>query len=118
MSEFADIPFHGSKLAILTEEGILLIQRDNIPSIPWPDYWDLPGGAREQAETPLDCVLRETKEELGICVLQDRISWGGCWVSPPAMSGFLSLNGPNLTDLRSSLEMRDKDMLSRPSTGI
>ena len=78
------IPFHGAKLAILAGESILTIQRDDLPSIPWPGYWDLPGGAREHGESPRDCVLRETREELGIDVPDSLMTWGGCWPSPPS----------------------------------
>lgn len=84
MSMNTRLPFHGAKLAILANNTIVAIQRDEIPTIPWPGYWDLPGGAREADETPLDCVLRETSEELGVEVPRDRIVWGGCWVSPPS----------------------------------
>ena len=77
-------PFHGAKLAILVEDAILLIQRDDIPSIPWPGYWDLPGGAREGSESPKDCVLRETQEELGLDIAAKCLTWGGCWPAPPS----------------------------------
>lgn len=58
--------FHGAKLAILAGSRIVTILRDDIPGIPWPGHWDLPGGGREGAETPEACVLRETREELGL----------------------------------------------------
>ena len=84
MSASDHIPFHGAKLAILVGDSILVIQRDEVPTIPWPGYWDLPGGAREPGETPVETVLRETREELGIDVPRDRLLWSGCWPSPPS----------------------------------
>ena len=36
------------------------------PGIPWPAFWDLPGGGREGTESPVECVLRETHEEFGL----------------------------------------------------
>ena len=59
-------PFLGAKLAILVGDRIVTILRDDIPTIPWPGHWDIPGGAREGDETPEACVLRELDEELAI----------------------------------------------------
>ena len=84
MSGIERIPFHGAKVAILVGQSILTIQRDDIPSIPWPGYWDLPGGAREGYETPRACVLRETREELGISLPSETLRWGACWRSTPS----------------------------------
>ena len=57
-------PFLGAKLAILVHDRVVTILRDDIPTIPWPGCWDLPGGAREGVETPEETVLRELKAEL------------------------------------------------------
>ena len=45
---------------------ILLLLRDDIPSIPYPNRWDLPGGQLETDETPEACIVREMKEEIGL----------------------------------------------------
>jgi len=44
----------------------LLALRDNKPSIPFPDHWDLIGGHVEADETPEEALIREVKEELDI----------------------------------------------------
>ena len=51
--------FTGVKAALLVEQSILVILRDNKPDIPWPNTWELPGGGREGQETPLECLQRE-----------------------------------------------------------
>ena len=66
-------PFLGAKLAILVGNQIVTILRDDIPTIPWPGHWDLPGGASEPGETPVECALRETFEELGLRMKQDML---------------------------------------------
>jgi 8-oxo-dGTP diphosphatase len=45
---------------------ILLFLRDNDPSIPFPNMWDVLGGHVEDKETPEACIVREMKEELGV----------------------------------------------------
>ena len=66
-------PFLGAKLAILVHDRIVTILRDDIPTIPWPGHWDLPGGGREGSETPEDTVLRELKEELSLTLPESRL---------------------------------------------
>lgn len=70
------MPFAGAKLAILIEGCVLTILRDDRPDIPFPNCWDLPGGGRERDETPVECVLRETHEEISLPIAQSAISWG------------------------------------------
>lgn len=67
--------FSGSKIALLKDDQILTILRDDIPTIPYPNTWDLPGGGREDDETPFECVQREVFEELGITISKESISW-------------------------------------------
>ena len=68
--------FHGAKLALIVGDKLAVILRDDKPSIPSPNHWDMPGGGREGCETPLECVLRETHEELNIHVDPAAVVWG------------------------------------------
>ena len=70
--------FSGCKIALLYDDKLLTILRDDISTIPWPNMWELPGGGREGDESPFECVAREVFEELGIhltkaCLLWDKI---------------------------------------------
>jgi len=73
--EQADAGFEGAKIVILFRGRLLSILRDDVPRIPFPGQWDLPGGGREDDETPEDCALRETREETGLRVDPGCLSW-------------------------------------------
>ncbi|MBR9652329.1 NUDIX domain-containing protein [Thalassovita aquimarina] len=62
--------FRGAKLALFIGDKLAVMLRDEKPGIPWPGYWDFPGGGSNPGETPEQCVIRETREELSV-VLQD-----------------------------------------------
>jgi 8-oxo-dGTP diphosphatase len=47
---------------------VLLVLRDDLPSIPYPGMWDLPGGHIEKNETAEECIIREMLEEIEINV--------------------------------------------------
>tara|TARA_R110002020_G_scaffold206021_9_gene411015 strand:+ start:4122 stop:4742 length:621 start_codon:yes stop_codon:yes gene_type:complete len=68
--------FAGAKLALYLGDQLAVILRDAKPGLVFADHWDLPGGGREGAETPLDCALRECREELGLAVPPDAVCWG------------------------------------------
>lgn len=74
--------FSGAKLAILARDHVLTLLRDNNPDIPYPNMWDLPGGARNGAEVPLECATRETWEEARLRVAQSDIKWKRIYPNP------------------------------------
>ena len=73
--------FTGVKAALLVEQSILVILRDNKPAIPCPNMWELTGGGREGLETPLECLRREVWEELGLILKEKSIIWSRIYPS-------------------------------------
>ena len=67
--------FSGCKIALICDDKLLTILRDDISTIPWPNMWELPGGGREGEETPFECVQREVFEELGLKLEEADILW-------------------------------------------
>ena len=55
-----------SILFVNVQNEVLLALRDDIPSIPYPNMWDVLGGHIEEGETPEQCITREMKEELDL----------------------------------------------------
>ncbi|WP_092695270.1 NUDIX domain-containing protein [Tranquillimonas rosea] len=81
--------FNGAKLALIAGDRIATILRDDRPDIPFPGLWDLPGGGREADESPLDCVLRETREEIGLIVPAETVRWQRAFDYPGRRIWFL-----------------------------
>lgn len=69
------LDFIGVKIALINRGEILMIQRDDKPGLRYAGLWDFPGGGREGDETPMECILREIHEELGITLESDQIVW-------------------------------------------
>lgn len=67
--------FVGAKAALVCNGRILTYLRDEIPGLPWANWWDLPGGGREGLETPEACLLRELTEEFGLSLQPHRLVW-------------------------------------------
>jgi 8-oxo-dGTP diphosphatase len=65
--------FTGAKIALICGDDVLVYLRDDFAHLPWPGYWDLPGGGREGDEGPLACALRELHEEFGFHYAPDRV---------------------------------------------
>lgn len=56
---------HASSL-IIFENQVLLLHRDNIPTIPDPDTWQAIGGHVEEGEDFDTAIIREIKEETNL----------------------------------------------------
>jgi 8-oxo-dGTP diphosphatase len=65
--------FSGAKIALICETHLITYLRDDKAGIPFPGLWDLPGGGREADETPIECALREVKEEFGLQIHAGRV---------------------------------------------
>lgn len=81
--------FTGTKVALIHDDSVLTILRDDVPNISFPDHWDLPGGAREHSETPHQVAIREVYEELGITLSPDDFIWQKFYpaVADPRLTG-------------------------------
>ncbi len=86
--------FSGAKIAIFVGDKLLVIRRDDKPDIPYPAYWDLMGGGREGAETPLQCALRETQEEVGLTILPREVVWSVRYERPRGEVWFFATHQP------------------------
>ena len=57
----------GSSIIFINDRSqILLFLRDDIPGLPYPNTWDVPGGHLESNESPAECIVREMKEEMNL----------------------------------------------------
>lgn len=94
--------FSGAKLALFLGDQIVSIQRDDKQSIPYPAHWDFPGGGREGNETPADCVIRETQEELGLIVEPADLIWSKRYETTGAPVWFFAVHLPasRVSDIR------------------
>lgn len=84
--------FSGTKVALLLDNQVVTILRDDKPNIPYPNMWDFPGGEREIGETPFACLKREVWEELGLVIRQKDILWAKAYqgiVQPQLLSVFM-----------------------------
>lgn len=70
-----DAGFDGAKVALFIGDELAVILRDDVAGLSYAGFWDLPGGGREGAETPFECVARECEEELGLRLRMQDVAW-------------------------------------------
>ncbi|MEV0297158.1 NUDIX domain-containing protein [Nocardia sp. NPDC050710] len=57
----------GTQIILLNDRReVLMYLRDDKPQIAYPNMWSLLGGMIEPGETPLECIMREIDEEIGV----------------------------------------------------
>ncbi len=88
------IDFGGAKLMLFLGPDLLVIQRDDVPHIPWPGHLDFPGGGREGSETPEACALRETREEVGLVLTEAQLVWKARYQRNESYSYFFAAHLP------------------------
>jgi len=81
--------FEGAKIALYLGARLVVIKRDDRPDIPFPGFWDLPGGGREAGETPFECVQRECEEELGLVVPETTVLWSRPFLAAGVRNWFM-----------------------------
>jgi 8-oxo-dGTP diphosphatase len=64
-NEAAAMPHIATGLLFDRRGKLLIYLRDDKPSIPFPNHWDLFGGFVEPGESPEQALVREVDEELG-----------------------------------------------------
>ncbi len=73
--------FTGAKVAVFVGSQIVTILRDDKPTIPYPNYWDLTGGGREGHESAWECAARECFEEVSLRISKADLLWGRLYKS-------------------------------------
>ena len=86
--------FSGTKIALFIGNDLLVMRRDDRPDIPYPGHLDLPGGGREGDETPQQCVLRETREEVGLRLYPRDLVWSHRYLRPRGWVWFFAAHLP------------------------
>lgn len=90
--------FAGAKLALFIGGRLLVLRRDDRPGLPWPGYLDLPGGGKEEGESPEACALRETHEEVGLRVTREQLVWKRFYPDDPTPAWFFAAHLPASTE--------------------
>lgn len=70
VNEQASVGYYNSQPGILTGGGVLIFNQDNDLLLVKPSYrntWAWPGGGWDPGESPKATVVRECREEIGVC---------------------------------------------------
>lgn len=72
---------------MIWRDHIATLLRDDRDDIPWPGWWDLPGGGREGDESPWACACREAAEELALDLRAARPDHASAHLDSPKLNG-------------------------------
>lgn len=75
-----DRNFNGVKGLVFIDDKIVAYRRDN-KTKSYPLYIDLPGGGKEDVESAFETFQREVKEEFGIGIEKDDITYAKQYIS-------------------------------------
>lgn len=119
MEQSGDRNFEGAKLALFIGPKLVVIRRDDKPGLPWPGYLDLPGGGREKGESAEACVLRETREEIGLELDINQLIWKRFYPNDPNPAWFFAAHLPAAleSEIRLGSEGQDWSLMA-PETYI
>ena len=67
------VAFSAAGCFVFFENNLLIIQRQIGKS--YAKHWAIPTGKLEEGETPVDCIVRELREELGLIVNPGDVSF-------------------------------------------
>ena len=74
MTKSSETKSRGASIIFVNSSNeILLFLRDNRPDIPYPNRWDLLGGAVEPGETASEGIIREIKEEIDYTLVDPQL---------------------------------------------
>jgi 8-oxo-dGTP diphosphatase len=107
--------FHGAKGLVFIGEKILVYRRDG-RTTNLPFYIDLPGGGREDNESPFETFKRETKEEFGVTLEAGDIVYSKQYMSiiDPTMEAYFMVAKPStitVEDVVPSFEVPEPMMI-------
>lgn len=75
--------FHGVKGLVRVGDKIIAIRRDD-HTLKYPLHIDVPGGGREEQESPFETLSREIREVLAITLTHDDIVYSKRYANPPS----------------------------------
>jgi 8-oxo-dGTP diphosphatase len=95
----SDVDFNGTKGLVFIGDKIIVYRRDTKTSS-FPLQIDLPGGGRENNESPFETFKREVREEFGLTIEREDISYSKKYQSilDPSKEAFFMATRPLNTE--------------------
>ncbi|MBM3208367.1 MAG: NUDIX hydrolase [Chlamydiae bacterium] len=103
VSHSNSIDFEVSGCVLIHENKFLVLQRN--PQKPYGGTWCLPAGKKEAQESPIETLIRETKEEIGVCLKNQRLEKIGSFHIDIGSSCFLFHVYFHITEVKPQLEI-------------